>query len=58
LAKAGIYLARLTEELPVKAPNFSKWAHEVSKHPSVTSIFDEDVFLRYTRARIEKARAA
>lgn len=46
-------LAALAE----KAPNFDKWAKEVIKHPSVTSIWNEEVVWAHTQKRLAKARA-
>jgi glutathione S-transferase len=56
--KAGVYPASFGKEVTAKAPNFYKWAQEVAKHPSVTSIFDEDAILKHTRARIANNRAS
>lgn len=58
LSERGIYPAFLAKELSTKAPNFSKWAAEVANHPSVTSIFDGDFAVKYTKKRIDNARAS
>ena len=58
LAHAGVYPAGLTKSLAEKAPHFTKWADEVSKHPSVTKIFDEEKIVEGTKARVAKLRAA
>lgn len=56
--KAGLYPASLDKEFAAKAPSFYKWAHEVAKHPSVTSIYNEDAILKSTRTRIANNRAS
>lgn len=58
LAGAGVYPASLTQSLADKAPNFTKWAAAVSKHPSVTKIYDEEKIVEGTKARVAKLRAA
>ncbi len=50
--------AQLPKLLEEKAPNFWKWAGEVSKHSSVTKIYDEEAIVRGAKARIAKLRAA
>lgn len=57
LSKAGLFPSTLTDSLSGKAPNFWKWAQNVAKHPSVTSIYDEDKIIASTKARMAKARA-
>jgi len=54
--KHGIYPASVGEEFAAKGPNFWKWAQAVAKHPSVTSIYDEDFILKNTRNRIAANR--
>ncbi|OIW30762.1 thioredoxin-like protein [Coniochaeta ligniaria NRRL 30616] len=56
--KAGLYPASLGEAISTKAPNFDKWVHEVAKHPSVTSIYQEDVVVKFTKARLASNRAS
>ncbi|KAI9346889.1 thioredoxin-like protein [Obelidium mucronatum] len=56
--RAGIYPASFQTQLAEKTPRFWKWAQLVSVHPSVTSIFDEEKIVGYTKARLEKARAS
>lgn len=48
----------MTEEFETKAPNFYKWAQAVAVHPSVTSIYEEDVIVKYFKARLEKSKAS
>lgn len=45
---------RLWTAIEQKAPNFVKWADAVSKHPSVTSIYDEQNIIEGTKKRIAK----
>ncbi|KAI1879191.1 hypothetical protein JX265_002145 [Neoarthrinium moseri] len=45
------------DDLAAKAPNFDKWAREVSKHPSVTGIWNEEKMVSYTKERLSKLRA-
>jgi glutathione S-transferase len=58
LTKAEVYPKELGTSIAERAPNFWKWAQAVAKHPSVTSIYDEDKIISSTKARIAKARAA
>lgn len=58
LLKAGVYPAALGKELASKAPNFNRWAQEVARHPSVTSIFDEDFIVKFTKTRIASNRSS
>ncbi|KAH8883146.1 thioredoxin-like protein [Thozetella sp. PMI_491] len=58
LANAEVYPSGLKQAVEERAPNFSKWAAAVSKHPSITSIYDEEKIIAGTKARIAKARAA
>jgi glutathione S-transferase len=57
LPKYGVLPKNLTSDLATKAPNFDKWAKEVIKHPSVTSIWDEETVAARAKERIEKMRA-
>ncbi|KXX78462.1 Glutathione S-transferase [Madurella mycetomatis] len=56
--KAGVFPSSLYASLPEKAPNFVKWLENVSTHPSVTSIYDEEKIIESIKARIAKLRAA
>lgn len=55
-AKAGVLPASTTKGLD-QLPNFSKWAKEVVKHPSVTYIWDEEAIVEGTRKRFAKLKA-
>lgn len=44
--------------LEEKAPNFWKWGQAVIAEKSVTAIWDEDVIIKASRARIQKLAAA
>lgn len=57
LGKAGIYPSNFLGLIEQQAPRFWKWAKEVSIHPSVIGIYDENAIVEGTRARIAKARA-
>ncbi|KAK3695656.1 thioredoxin-like protein [Podospora appendiculata] len=54
--RAGFYPPSFTKALEERAPNFTKWADAVSKHPSVTGIFDEPVIVESTKARFDKIK--
>ncbi|KAJ3528589.1 hypothetical protein NM208_g10132 [Fusarium decemcellulare] len=56
-AKHGLLPASLFERLEKEAPNFYKWAQAVNKHPSVLSIYKEDVIIDATKKRIAKLKA-
>ena len=58
LLKAGVYPAAFGEELSSKAPNFYRWAQEVARHPSVTSIYNEDYILKFTKDRLASNRSS
>lgn len=58
LGKAGIYPSNTLSLIEEKAPNFWKWANEVSVHPSVIGIYDEAAIIEGIKARVAKARAA
>ncbi|RYP87418.1 hypothetical protein DL769_000514 [Monosporascus sp. CRB-8-3] len=58
LSKHGVYPKSLNAQIEAKAPNFHKWATEVCKHPSITSIFDEDVIVARSRAKRSRMRTA
>ncbi|KAK3337723.1 thioredoxin-like protein [Cercophora scortea] len=55
--RAGFYPDSFSKSLEERAPNFTKWAEAVSKHPSVTGIFDEAVIVESTKARFDKIKA-
>ncbi|KAF3769317.1 thioredoxin-like protein [Cryphonectria parasitica EP155] len=58
LSKHGVYPASLNRRAQEEAPRFFKWASAVSRHPSITSIFDEEVIIARSvakRARMRKA---
>ncbi|KAL2686795.1 hypothetical protein Neosp_004337 [[Neocosmospora] mangrovei] len=57
LSKHGLVPASFIEALEKEAPNFYKWAQAVIKHPSVLSIYNEDVIVDGTKKRIEKLKA-
>ncbi|KAH6652627.1 thioredoxin-like protein [Truncatella angustata] len=57
LSKYGIFPESILSEISSKAPNFDKWAKEVAKHPSVTSIWDEETNAARTKERVAKLRA-
>ncbi|KAK9774521.1 putative Thioredoxin-like protein [Seiridium cardinale] len=57
LAKHGVIPEKIPSDLAAKAPNFHKWAQEVMKHPSVTSIWNEEEVATRTKQRLEKLRA-
>ncbi|KAI1738716.1 glutathione S-transferase domain-containing protein [Xylaria scruposa] len=42
----------LVDELSAKAPNFSRWAEAVAKHPSVSGIFDAEGTAARTKQRL------
>ncbi|KAI0188666.1 glutathione S-transferase domain-containing protein [Xylaria flabelliformis] len=42
----------LIDELSTKAPNFSRWAEAVAKHPSVSGIFDAEGTAARTKQRL------
>jgi glutathione S-transferase len=48
----------LGKAIQEKAPHTWKWIQAVSKHPSVTNIYNEQVVIESTRKRLEKAKAA
>jgi glutathione S-transferase len=58
LSKHGVYPKSLIKLIEEKAPNFHKWAAAVARHPTVASVFDEDVIVQRSwnkRARMRKA---
>jgi glutathione S-transferase len=55
-AKADVLPQSLLSGLEA-LPNFSKWAAEVIKHPSVTYIWNEDAIVAGTKKRIESQKA-
>lgn len=56
--KVGVFPGSLYASLPEKVPNFVKWLDNVSRHPSVTSIYDEGKIIESAKARIARLRAA
>ncbi|KAI8623421.1 thioredoxin-like protein [Xylariaceae sp. FL1651] len=50
--KYGLIPQSLLSDLSAKAPNFSRWAEAVSKHPSVTGIFDAEGTAQRTKQRL------
>ena len=58
LSEASVYPHRLGASLAERAPNFWAWAKATSKHPSVTSIYNEEAVISSTKVRMVKARAA
>lgn len=58
LAHTDIYPAQLWPAIEKRAPRFAKWVKAVSAHPSVTSIYDENLIIANARARFAKAQAA
>jgi glutathione S-transferase len=55
-AKDGVLPASTKEGLDA-LPNFSKWAAEVIKHPSVTYIWDEKAVVEGMKKRFAKMNA-
>lgn len=55
-AKHGLLPESLSKSLEQSAPNFHKWGQAVSQHPSVLSIFKEDVIVGTAQKRIAKIR--
>lgn len=49
--KHGVIPQAIHDELTAKAPNFSRWAEAVAKHPSVNGIFDEETVALRTKQR-------
>lgn len=58
LSKYGVYPVSLNYGIAEKTPNFHKWATAVLQHPSIASIFDEDVIVARSRAKRERMRKA
>ncbi|KAF3065958.1 glutathione S-transferase domain-containing protein [Daldinia childiae] len=58
LPKHGILPAHILTDISSKAPNFYKWGEAVSKHPSVTGIYNEEDIVKSTKERLAKLRAA
>ncbi|KAI2776299.1 glutathione S-transferase domain-containing protein [Daldinia loculata] len=58
LPKHGILPAHILTDISAKAPNFYKWGEAVSKHPSVTGIYNEEDIVKSTKERLAKLRAA
>ncbi|KAI0378837.1 glutathione S-transferase domain-containing protein [Hypomontagnella monticulosa] len=58
LPKHGLIPESILSDLSVKAPNFYRWGQAVSKHPSVTGIYDEEAIAAGTKERLAKLRAA
>lgn len=58
LSNHGVYPKSLNKQIAEKAPNFHKWATAVSSHPTINSVFDEEVIVQRSwnkRARMRKA---
>ncbi|KAL1837875.1 hypothetical protein VTJ49DRAFT_3301 [Mycothermus thermophilus] len=58
LSAAEVIPKKLWTAIEEKAPNFVKWAEVVSKHPSVTSIYNESEMIEGAKKRIAKLLAA
>lgn len=58
LSKHGVYPQSLNNLIEEKAPNFRRWAVAVCKHPSVTSVFQEDVIVARSKAKRSRMRQA
>lgn len=58
LSKHGVYPESLLRLSKDRAPNFHSWAIAISKHPSITSIFDEDVIVARSVAKQGRMRKA
>ncbi|KAI1373329.1 glutathione S-transferase domain-containing protein [Hypoxylon crocopeplum] len=58
LPKHDILPEHILSDLSAKAPNFYRWGQAVSTHPSVTSIYDEELIAARTKERVAKLRAA
>lgn len=56
-ARAGLLPASLNEELKT-LPNYTKWADNCTKQESVTYIWDEELTMQKTKARMEKMKQA
>ncbi|KAJ3339266.1 hypothetical protein HDU83_007720 [Entophlyctis luteolus] len=56
LVEAGVLPSAVLEQLKIQAPNFYKWIHAVSQHPSVTRYFGKDAVIAISKSRIAKAR--
>lgn len=54
LPKPDVYPAGLIEAIQARAPTFWKWAEEVSKHPSVTGVYDVKVVTEGMKKRFPK----
>ncbi|KAH8199939.1 hypothetical protein TruAng_005878 [Truncatella angustata] len=58
LSRNGVYPTSLNKHIAEGAPNFHNWATAVSRHPSITAVFDEEVIVQRSwnkRARMRKA---
>ncbi|KAI1473885.1 thioredoxin-like protein [Daldinia eschscholtzii] len=58
LPKYDILPAHILTDISAKAPNFYKWGQAVSKHPSVTGIYNEEDIVASAKERLAKLRAA
>ncbi|KAI2605642.1 glutathione S-transferase domain-containing protein [Hypoxylon sp. NC1633] len=56
LPKHGILPEHILSDLLAKAPNFYQWGNAVSKHASVTGIYNEDRVAARTKERQEKSK--
>ncbi|KAI1276811.1 glutathione S-transferase domain-containing protein [Xylaria sp. FL0933] len=50
----GLVPQKLIDQLSAKAPNFTRWAEAVAKHPSVSGIFDAEGTALRTKQRLGK----
>lgn len=58
LSRHGVYPTSLVKLIAEEAPNFHKWAGAVCSHPTLVSVFDENVIVERSwnkRARMRKA---
>lgn len=58
LSKHGVYPESLNSKAKERAPHFFEWAAAVSSHPSITSVFDEDVHVARSLAKRARMREA
>lgn len=58
LSNHGVYPASLVKLSRERTPNFFRWATAVSNHPSITSIFDEEVIVARSVAKRDRMRNA
>ncbi|KAI1383733.1 glutathione S-transferase domain-containing protein [Hypoxylon trugodes] len=58
LPKHGVVPEHILTDLSTKAPNFYRWVEAVSKHPSVTGIYNEEAVVAWAKKRAALARAS